>query len=127
MADTGIFAARNHAIIARAYATLGDQTHAQHSIDKLLSDRSESYNAYGLPGFTALAAVDIDRAVKLLLEEKSRHPTWLGTDVVATFHVSFRDIIVHPDMQAYYLKEAKWVDYLAERVPEYGEYLESPR
>ena len=127
VAHTGNFAARNDAVTATAYATLGDQAHAQQLIDKLLSDRSESYNAYGLPGFSALAAVDIDRAVKLLLEEKSRHPTWLGTDVVATFHVSFRDIIVHPDMQAYYLKEAKWVDYLAERVPEYGEYLESPR
>jgi len=122
---TSHFVDRGHAAIARAYATLGDQAQAQQFIDQLLNDRNESYNAYGLSGFYALAGLDIDRAVKLLLEEKSRHPTWRGTDIAATFHVSFRDIIVHPDMQAYYLKEAKWVDYLAERVPEYGEYLES--
>ncbi|MEH6551512.1 MAG: tetratricopeptide repeat protein [Pseudomonadales bacterium] len=115
---------RNHAYIATAYAILGQRDKAQKLVDTLLDNRSESYNAYGLAGFRALAGLDIDRSVKLLLEEKSRHLTanWKVTDVVAAYHISFRELIVHPEMQAYYLKEGKWIDYLADRVPEYAQY-----
>ncbi len=114
------FAARNHANLAIAYAALGERAKAQQWIDRLLNERSESYNAYGLSGFIALAALDVDAAVKLILEEKQRHPTWSGTDVIATLHIFCRNILVHPDMQNYYRKEGKWLAYLADRVPEYA-------
>ena len=113
---------KNHAALAIAYATLGERDRAQEWIDRLLNNRSETYNAYSLSGFLALAELDPDRAASLLLAEKAEHPTWDGVDYAAAFHVTFREIIVHPDMQEYFLKEGKWIDYLAERVPEYAKY-----
>ena len=115
------FAARNHAALAIAYASLGETDKARQWVDRLLNDRNETYNAYSLPGFVALAVLDIDQAVEMLLAFKAQYPTWPGTDFVAMYPISNRDLIIHPDMQAFYLQEGKWIDYLAERVPEYGQ------
>jgi len=115
------FAADNHEALAIAYASLGETDKAREWADRLLNDRSETYNAYALPGFSALAALDIDRAVELILAFKAEHPTWRGTDFIAIFHLSKRNLILHPDMQAFYLQEGKWINYLAERVPEYSQ------
>ncbi len=117
--------AQNHAVLARAYAAMGDEDKSREWADKLLNERDESYNSYGLAGFAALAETDTDRAVELVLQEKAKHPTWTGTDIIATFHITYRNIVTHPDMQAYYLDEGKWINYLAKRVPEYGKYLVS--
>jgi len=113
---------KNHAAMAIAYAALGEMDKAQELIDRLLNNRSETYNAYGLPGFLALAELDPARAASLLLAEKAEHPTWDGVDYTAAFHITFREIIVQPEMQEYFLKDAKWIEYLAERVPEYAKY-----
>ncbi len=72
--------------------------------------------------YVALAYLDNDRAVRLLLESKAEHPNWHGTDVLAMNHISARALITHPDMQAFLAEEGKWVDYLGERVPEYEKY-----
>jgi TolB-like protein len=113
------FAAANHQALAFAYASLGETDEAQKWVDRLLNERSEVYNAYGLSGFFALAALDMDKAVELILEVKAQYPTWSGTDTLAMYHISARELLRHPDMQAFYLQEGKWMDYLAERVPEY--------
>lgn len=115
------FAASNHEALAIAYASLGETDKARQWTDRLLNDRDETYNAYGLPGFLALAALDIDRAVELILDFKARHPTWPGTDFVAIAHFANRGLILRPRMQDFYRQEGKWIDYLAERVPQYGE------
>jgi hypothetical protein len=60
--------------------------------------------------------------VKLALEQKARFPAWYGTDMIAAFHIWARHMLVHPDMQRFYVDEGKWVDYLADRVPEYAQY-----
>jgi hypothetical protein len=39
-------------------------------------------------------------------------------------HVQTRHFLVHPEMQAFYVEEGKWIDYLAARVPEYAKYRE---
>ena len=39
-----------------------------------------------------------------------------------TLHVSYRHSLMHPKLQAFYLQEGKWIDYLAARVPEYAQY-----
>ena len=36
-----------------------------------------------------------------------------------------RQLFVHPELQDYYAKEGKWIDYLAKRVPEYAKYIKS--
>ncbi|MFT4937240.1 MAG: tetratricopeptide (TPR) repeat protein [Paraglaciecola sp.] len=107
-------------MLAIAYGALGERDKAQKSVDKLLGGRSKIYNAYGWMGFIALAAVDIDSAVTLILAEKTQHPSWKGTDILAANHILFRHIIVNPRMQAYLVNEGKWSDYLTARVPEYN-------
>ncbi|MEJ2274983.1 MAG: hypothetical protein P8Y01_10485 [Woeseiaceae bacterium] len=37
-------------------------------------------------------------------------------------HSGARLLVTHTDMQAFYLEEGKWIEYLATRVPEYEEY-----
>ena len=70
----------------------------------------------------SLLWIDNDRAVKLLLAQKAEEPNWWGTDVLAMNHVVARHVITHPDIQAFYVEEGKWVKYLADRVPEYEQY-----
>lgn len=109
-------------ILAITYAAMEQTDKAWELVNKLLDERSAIFNSYGISGYAALAVLDLDRAIELVLAESAAYPSWLGPDVIAAFHLSFREIIVHPDMQAYYVREGKWLDYLGERVPEYARY-----
>lgn len=71
--------------------------------------------------FHALSYLDMDEAVQLLLAQKTKHPNWIGTDLMAMSHIVARELLLHPDMQRFYVEEGKWVDFLAARVPEYAE------
>ena len=73
--------------------------------------------------FVALGYLERDRAVESLLAKKALHPQWRATDYLAVNHITARHIITHPDMQAFYIEEGKWVHYLAERVPEYADQV----
>ena len=95
---------------------LVDHREALSSPDFEVTDPGNPFNYIGI------AFLDQGRTVELLLEQKAAHPNWRGTDVLAMNHVVGRFVITHPDMQAFYAKEGKWVDYLAERVPEYAQY-----
>ena len=110
------------AVKVRAFAALGQQAEALELVDKLLDGRSNIYNFFGIAGYYALAAFDPGRAAAMALEEKESFPGWYGPDIFAAFHLDFRSIIVHPEMQAYYVEEGKWLNYLAARVPEYAKY-----
>ena len=72
--------------------------------------------------YIAYGQLDAERAVELLLEHKEDYPNWLGTDVIAMNHIVARPLVTHTDMQAFYLDEGKWLEYLATRLPEYEEY-----
>jgi TolB-like protein len=72
--------------------------------------------------YVAFGQLDAERAVELLLEHKAEYPNWPGTDVIAINHSMARPLVTHIDMQAFYLDEGKWLEYLATRVPEYEEY-----
>ena len=75
--------------------------------------------------FFALSVIDTETAVQRALARKAEHAGWYGTDWIALMHVLNRRALLHPDMQAFYVKEGKWVDYLAARVPEYARYRAS--
>jgi hypothetical protein len=106
----------------RADAALGNEEEVQQMRQSLLEqDNSQLFGRFRAP-FIALSVVDLDAAVRRLLEHKAEHPTFHFTDWIAAHHVLNRDVLVHPDMQAFYLAEGKWIDYLAARVPEYAEY-----
>ena len=108
--------------LTAAYATLDEDDKAWEIVETMLDQRSPGFDAYGLKGFLALSALDADRAVELVLAEASQKSFATGLGAIAALHILFRKIIVHPDMQAHYVKEGKWIDYLAKRVPEYEKY-----
>ena len=106
----------------RAHVNL-DQKDEMREIRQSITNEDDSLvDEYLAASFVALAHLDRDRAVELLLAQKARHPEWYGTDAIAMFHMWARNVLVHPDMQAFYVDEGKWVDYLAARVPEYAHF-----
>jgi hypothetical protein len=70
----------------------------------------------------AYSRFDLDGAVEILLDSKAARPMWNGTDVIAAHHITNRELLLHPDMQAFFVEEGKWIDYLAARVPEYAQF-----
>lgn len=70
----------------------------------------------------AYSRFDLDHAVEMVLENKAEQPAWNGTDVIAASHITNRELLLHPDMQEFYVAEGKWIDYLAARVPDYAQY-----
>jgi len=113
---------RIDSIQAVAFQLIGNNKQAKYLINKLLNNRRANYNAYGMSGFRALAYIDLDRAVELVLAEKDKYNWWTGTDNLAIYHHTNRKILEHPKMQEYYLKEGKWINYLTKRVPAYKQY-----
>lgn len=108
--------------MSTAYAQLNDQA----SLDKvrqILTRMSDEVLFSRMSGpIYGLSVVDTDLAVERILQRKREHPSWYGTDWIATMQVFGRHLIVHPDMQAFYVKEGKWLPYLSARVPEYAQY-----
>ena len=105
--------------MVQAYVTLGRQDKAWALVNKMLG---EEQGAFGYNGIGALAMLDPDQAAARMLAARELYPSWNGMDYTAIYCLGWRDVIVHPDIQAYYAKEGKWIDYLAERVPEYEQY-----
>ena len=53
---------------AQAHWTLGEFEETRSIANRLIEQRSERYNAYGLEGFAILSLFDVDQAAKLFLE-----------------------------------------------------------
>ncbi len=70
-------------------------------------------------GVLALAKIDPDRAVQLILADRASENSWNGTDWIAMLYRYNMNLVQHPDMKAFYIEEGKWVDYLAKRIPGY--------
>ena len=105
-----------------AYVQLNDEE-GINGIRASLIDQPDEFLFSQIAGpFYALSVVDTDAAIERLLSRKAYHPSWYGTDWIATAQISNRHMLVHPRMQEFYVKEGKWLDYLAVRVPEYAEY-----
>ena len=103
----------------RALAVLGEEEQLRALGAKIVTAPGRIESPWNAWVYVAYAHVDLDAAVEMLLEQKAAHPRWIGTDDLALNVLRARDIITHPDMQAFYTAEGKWVDYLAARVPEY--------
>jgi hypothetical protein len=107
---------------AAAFVTLDDEDRMRELREALLDEDGGLVEDYQVSSYVALSRLDLDRAVELLLAQKAQHPSWYGTDMIAAFHIWARPIVMHPDMQRFYVDEGKWVDYLATGVPEYAQY-----
>lgn len=107
---------------AAAFVTLNDRDKMRELREALFDEEGRLVDDYLVSNYVALSQLDLDRAVELILAQKSRHPTWYGTDMIAAFNLWARDVVVHPDMQRFYVEQGKWVDYLSAEVPEYAQY-----
>jgi hypothetical protein len=104
----------------QAYVTLGRQDEAWVLLKQKLAEGEQGFPGPAV-GF-ALALLDPDQAASRMLEACELYPSWNGMDYTAIYCLGWRDVVVHPDVQAYYVKEGKWIDYLADRLPEYEKY-----
>ena len=108
-------------ITAHAHWTLGELERTRSIADEFLRKREEDNNAYKVGIYITLALIDRDQAAKLFVDFKAQEPGWWGTDIMAMNYLSFRELLVHPDVQNFYREEGKWIEFLSKRVPEYGE------
>ena len=70
---------------------------------------------------TAWAWIDSDHAVELYLKfrEEEEGSVPLGLGLLAINEYLNTPLIRHPKIQALFVQDGKWIDYLAERFPEY--------
>ncbi len=102
-----------------AYLAIDDEVNAKQTVDMILNNRSDTYDPYGAMGILATAEIDADRAVQLIMAEKAREQSWVGTDWIALYYRYNMNLVQHPEMKAFYIDEGKWLDYLAKRIPGY--------
>jgi TolB-like protein/cytochrome c-type biogenesis protein CcmH/NrfG len=107
---------------AAAHAVLGEIDQALELTEQLRQRRSLDFDASGINRIWALTYIDVDQAVDLALAEKAMHPTSISLDWPAASAAALPKFVTHPRVMEYYLEEGKWVDYLADRVPEYAQY-----
>ena len=105
-----------------AHLVVGNDEEVSRARGKIAIEDDERLFSRMGGGFLVYSVLDTDAAVERALQRKAKHPGWYGTDWIATMHVSNRHLLVPPRMQAFYLSEGKWIDYLAARVPEYEQY-----
>jgi TolB-like protein len=120
----GVYSELYYLPMSVAYAALGMEDEIKQSADKLANLGDDFLFSRMSGPFYAYSRLDIDTAVERLLQRKAEHPSWFGTDWIATLHVLNRHLLLHPRMQAFYVEEGKWIDYLAARVPEYANYAQ---
>lgn len=109
------------AVLAIAHAVTGNIDEAQRYADVLLEEKGPDSDWV----YSALAHIDIERAVGIAFGELARNPNSTVTvfDELAAWHAQNRLFLAHPRVQEYYVNEGKWIDYLAARVPEYAKYV----
>ena len=104
--------------MAYAHVVLGQEDEARQLEDALVNqpylDKVDT--------IVSLASVDLERAVDKAFADLAENPNWDGFDEMAARYIWHRQFLAHPRVQAYYVKQGKWVDYLSMRVPEYAQY-----
>ena len=111
----------NYAAYSHACALLDNYDCARRWAEKALEKARDTVFWDQFNAYMAVSRVDLNRAVQLILREKTRDPRWLGTDIIATFQIVNRHLLRHPDMIDFYQQEGKWIDYLSKSMPEYEE------
>ncbi|MEN8761587.1 MAG: hypothetical protein ABF290_04075, partial [Thiogranum sp.] len=104
--------------LAHANTVLGDTGKAERLIEELV----EGTGWAPIQRRRMLGDIDAEQAAEMAFVELSKDPGWDGFDAMAVDYLFYRDFLAHPRVQEYYVKQGKWVDYLAERVPEYAKY-----
>ncbi|WP_068545139.1 hypothetical protein [Thalassotalea crassostreae] len=102
-----------------ALVAKGDVESAKLLAHKIVDMRSDDFDPYGYHGIYAMSSVDIDYAVELLFNEKSKYESWLGMDYLAIDTISNWRLLSHPKVVDYYKQNKKWYPYLSKRLEAY--------
>ena len=102
-----------------ALVAKGDLESAKLLAHKIVDMRSDDFDPYGYHGIYAMSSVDIDYAVELLFNEKSKYESWLGMDYLAIDTISNWRLLSHPKVVDYYKQNKKWYPYLSKRLEAY--------
>ncbi|MEP4486006.1 MAG: hypothetical protein ABJ013_10290 [Halioglobus sp.] len=105
-------------VLAHANAVLGDEAKALRLTEELL----EVTGWTPVQRLRILGEIDVEQAVEAAFANLAEISSGNGFDVIASEYLFYKELVVHPRVQAYYVNEGKWIDYLAERVPEYAKY-----
>ena len=104
--------------VAYAHVVLGQEEEARQLEDALVNQPYVNME----DSMISLATVDLERAVETAFAQLAENPSWDGLDEMAAHYIWHRPFLAHPRVQAYYVEQGKWLDYLAVRVPEYEQY-----
>ncbi|MEP5569456.1 MAG: hypothetical protein ABJN62_16560 [Halioglobus sp.] len=104
--------------LAHANAVLGDEAKALQLTQELIAETGWT----PVQEFRMLGHVDAEQAVEAAFANFEKIENKNGFDLIATEYLLYSEFIAHPRVQAYYVEEGKWIDFLAERVPEYAKY-----
>jgi TolB-like protein len=110
--------------VLAAHAQLGNDDVIRETLHPLMDNETGQAPVTEPWYYVAVAYLDLDLAVELLLIQTAKHPDWRGTTDIAMRHLETRHLLIHPDMQAFYVEQGKWIPYLAKRVPEYAQYAQ---
>ena len=110
--------------VLAAHAVLGNEDVIRETLNPLF-DAENGHTPVTDPWYyTAVAYLDLDLAVEMLLAQSRKHSDWRGANAIAMNHIAARHLLTHPDMQAYFVAQGKWIPYLAKRIPEYAQYAQ---
>jgi tetratricopeptide (TPR) repeat protein len=103
-----------------ANLVLGNQQKAKELAEVLVEQPGGPGDYYNVTGIRALSWIDTDRSADLALQKAKETPSWRGLDNLAAWHLLNPQFVIHPKIQSYYVKEGKWIEYLADHIPEYA-------
>ena len=110
--------------VLAAHALLGNDDRIRETLHPLLDSENSRAPVTDPWFYVSVAYLNLDLAVELLLKQTAKHPDWIGINQIVVRHLETRHLITHPDVQTYFVKQGKWIPYLAKRVPEYAQYAQ---
>ncbi len=105
--------------VALAHLLLEQNKEAQQTISEISDVEYGFLEEFSFPSLLILAKLDMNKATNLFIKFAEKEPNCYCFDVIAMNHISFRELLMQPEIKAFYQKQQKWLPYLEKRIPEY--------
>ncbi len=110
--------------LVMSHVLLGEPEKAREYLDTLLDNpngwHGGDVNLWSIHVVMAMQWLDPKAAVEFAFSEASGYDNEYLLSQIAAYHLNAPRIINDPKIQAYFLKNGKWMDYLAKRLPKYA-------
>tara|TARA_R110001599_G_scaffold353737_2_gene595992 strand:+ start:77 stop:646 length:570 start_codon:yes stop_codon:yes gene_type:complete len=100
--------------LARTNTVLGDTKKARQLTEELLAGTDWTQ----VQKTRILGEIGAEQAADIAFEALAKNPNWNGFDAIAVEYLFYRNFLSLPRVQEYYVKQDKWIDYLAARIRE---------